>query len=296
MNFLPTTRNKFRRLSSRTRLVLISSGLLIVLGVLVFVRPPLITPLSDAGHDVSAPLWEVRSDVVAAVYGAFRSLESKQSLISENIALQEQTSVLRKQAFESSLLARENNELKMLLGRKKVSGDKDLLASVLRGVDTTPYDSLIVDVGSADGVYEGDLVTADGGVAIGSVRKVFSNTATVVLFSTPHEKTAVLIGGATSTVPAIAEGQGGGTFMALLPREVDVSVGDSVSLSTLNSVLFAMIERVEADPVESFERIFFKNPVNVGALRFVIIKRGFTWRPGVEETATPDENNATKEQ
>lgn len=274
------------------RMFMISGGLLVVLLILTIVRPPVPTSLSNAGHAVGAPLWQVRSDVIGAAYGAFLSLESKQSLITENVALREEASSLRRQAFQTKLLERENVELKTMLGRKDADKKHDLLAVVLRSTDVTPYDLLIVDIGTDDGVMAGDLVTVDGDVAIGFVQEVFASTATIVLFSAPHEKTPVMIGTASSSVPAVAEGQGGGTFLALLPREVPVAQGDPVSLSTLDNTLFAQVEKVEIDPADSFMHVYFKNPVNANTLRFVTIKREYIWKP----TAASAEHDQSKKQ
>ncbi len=269
---------------------LVSGGLLAVLLVLTVLRPPLPTPLSDATHAIGAPLWQLRSDVVGAAYGAFLSLESKQSLITENVALREETSALRRQTFQTKLLERENMELKALLGRKDADKNNDLLAVVLRGTDVTPYDLLIIDTGTGDGVVAGDLVTVDGDVAIGFVQEVFASTATVLLFSAPREKTSVMIGTASSSVPAVAEGQGGGTFLALLPREVSVAEGDPVSLSTLDNALFAQVERVEIDPADSFAHVYFKNPVNANTLRFVTVKRDHIWKPALTSVTEHDQS------
>lgn len=253
--------------------------LLAVLLLLVIVEPPVPAPIADASHAIGAPLWQIRSDVVAAAYGAFLSLASKQALITENVALREEASSLRRQTFQTKLLERENVELKALLGRKDAQKGNDILSAVLRGTDTTPYDLFVIDAGTDDGIAAGDLVTVDGDVAIGSVREVFASTATVLLFSAPREKTPIMIGTASSTVPAIAQGQGGGTFLALVPREVLVAQGDPVSLSTLDTTFFAYVEKVEIDPADSFARVYFKNPVNANTLRFVTVKRNYVWQP-----------------
>lgn len=270
--------------------MLLTCGILLaVLLLLVIFEPPVPAPIANAGHAVGAPLWQLRSDVVAAAYGAFLSLESKQALITENVALREETSSLRRQVFQTKLLERENIELKSLLGRRDAKKDNDLLAVVLRGTDTTPYDLLIIDTGGDEDVVKGDLVTVDGDVAIGSVQEVFASTATVLLFSAPREKTPVMIGTASSSVPAIAQGQGGGTFLALVPREVPVAQGDPVSLSTLDATLFAQVEKVEIDPADSFAHVFFKNPVNVSTLRFVTVKKKYIWQPNAASIPSYEE-------
>lgn len=265
-----------------------TGGLLVLLLVLTIARPPVPISLSNAGHTIGAPLWHVRNDVIGAAYGAFLSLESKQSLITENVALREEASALRRQAFQTKLLERENVELKAMLGRKDIGKGHDLLAVVLRGGDTTPYDLFVIDVGTDDGVATGDLVTVDGDVAVGFVQEAFTSTANVLLFSSPNEKMSVMIGTASSSVPALAQGQGGGMFHAVLPRDVPVVEGDPVFLSTLETTLFAHVERVEIDPADSFAHVFFKNPVNFNTLRFVTVKRDYIWKPNTAATSSND--------
>jgi hypothetical protein len=75
------------------------------------------------------------------------------------------------------------------------------------------YGTLIIDRGAAD-IKQGNIVRAEGEVALGTVERVYAKTALVELFSAPGRITNVLVGG---TLPAEAEGVGVGNFRIKLP-------------------------------------------------------------------------------
>src|SRR5690606_12662298 len=138
-----------------------------------------------------------------------------------------------------------------------------LVASVLVRPPITPYDTLVVDIGEAEGVSKGDVVVVEGGLAVGMVGKALAHTATVVLFSAPGHQTPVLIQTGSSTVPAIAEGMGGGGFRAHVARDAGVSEADLVQLPLLEPLVFAEIESVSDDPADAMLEVLFKSPLNV---------------------------------
>jgi cell shape-determining protein MreC len=99
-------------------------------------------------------------------------------------------------------------------------------ARVIARPPHTHFDSLIIDQGSNAGVVAGDSVTAFG-VMVGSVSSVSSGTAVVQLTSSPGATRDFELGEPRAVV--VAEGKGGGSFEALVPRDVALSIGDVVT-------------------------------------------------------------------
>ena len=166
----------------------------------------------------------------------------------------------------------ENQELKARLGR--VESSQTLLAGVLVYPPTIPYDTLVIDAGTAQGVAPGDLVSAGGTTRIGTVRMVYGTTARVVLFSAPGETyDALLIASSTTrtSVPIVVDGQGGGSMTAQVPTGILVSLGDSVVFPGVEGGYAASVVAVSSRDGESFKTIYLRLPADPFSLRFVEI-------------------------
>ena len=161
----------------------------------------------------------------------------------------------------------------------------------MTGVQTCALPILLIDVGKDTGIAKGNRVVVDGSIVIGTVSRINGRVGTVVLFSTHDIKTEVLIG--TSTARVIAQGRGGGNFIAKIPREIDIHKGDIITLSGSPTLLFAKVGVIESNPKDPFQTIFFQNPVNVNKLSFVQVVTDNEEKP---ETFTPVSKDSTLDQ
>ncbi len=171
---------------------------------------------------------------------------------------------------EYAALAAENKDLKARLGRPEVEGMR-VLAGVLSRPPATPYDTLVVDAGSAEGVAEGALVSAGGTRILGTVAQVYTHTARVTLFSAPGQKYQALLTTAHGTLPLELEGQGGGSLRAQVPAATIATVGDQAVLPGIAGGLVAEVVGVGAGESDSFVALYFQEPANVFELRYVEI-------------------------
>jgi hypothetical protein len=57
-----------------------------------------------------------------------------------------------------------------------------------------------------------------------------------------------------------------------LPRDVPFNVGETVSLQSVQVASLAVVEKVVTDPRDPFQRLLAKVPVNLQALKFVVVK------------------------
>ncbi len=243
-------------------------GVLLALLIALWSSAPALRPDASA-RELARPLWLLGEKVRGAASSLFSAVASKRSLAEENRALREALHAAESAVIERDLLAEENRLLKESLGRADSTGL--VLAAVLARPSVSPYDTLVLDAGEEEGILGGSLVLAEGNIAIGTVGVVSKRTSVVSLFSTPGRETNVFLG--PENVAAVAVGKGGGNFAVRLPRGVEIAEGDAVVLPGVSTRVFAVVEKVVADPADPFHTILFKNPLNFEQIRFVYVVR-----------------------
>lgn len=220
--------------------------------------------------EVGGALWQAAAPVVALrnTLGA-----------TENEELRQQLLALQASLADRALLYQENLELKARLGRTDIEAPR-LLAAVLQGPPGMPYDTLLLDVGTDNGVTVGDYVAAGGTTLIGTVTEVHAQTARVGLFSAPGQEHQALLYPAGSapaalggTVPLALEGQGGGSLRTQLPAGAKVRVGDYAVVPGLLGFT-ATVSHVELEEGESLMTVYFGLGANPQGLRFVEVWQG----------------------
>ncbi len=214
-------------------------AVLLLIGVVAFWRAPL-----------SSMLWRVIGPVMLS-----------RNALSPNVAELASTTAL---LADRNALYAENLDLKARLGRDV--GVTRILGGVLLRPPETPYDTLVIDAGFAEGVAMGDLVSAGGTTVVGTITDLYTHTARVTLYSAPGEKYDGLLRG---SIPIAVEGQGGGSLRAQLPSGTDVASGDTVSLPGVAGGVAATVSRVERGESESFTTVYLTLPANMWSLRFV---------------------------
>jgi cell shape-determining protein MreC len=170
---------------------------------------------------------------------------------------------------DRNYLYEENLELKKRLGRE-VSASV-VIAGVLQGPPYTPYDTLVLDAGSLDGVAEGNIVSAGGTALIGKIYAVFAFTSRAVLFSSPGEKHEGFFVTGGASFPILAEGQGGGSMVAKIPSGISVRDGSSVVLPGIFGGITGKVSSVHNKGSESFSDVYFNLPASPESLRYVEI-------------------------
>lgn len=233
---------------------------------------------------VARPFWRMEFSVESG------SLSSPESLLAENESLKRELADATVRLQSANALMAENTELKDTLGR--ASTTPRILAAVLRRPPLAFHDELVIDAGMDHGFAVGDLVYAPGEVLVGYVSSVLGNTSLVTLFSSPGEKYDVEVG--TTHAPATANGEGGGQYSAALPRTVPVVEGDAILVPSIESIPFATVSAVIADPSSAFQKILFAPPVNVYELRWVLVDAHAKFTPQTAKIP-PLETTAPKE-
>jgi len=237
--------------------------IIIVFYLITFFYPNLIP---GKFNSLGRPLWQFRELVLENLNELKSILNSKSSLVIENKELKEEVLTKNQKLLEVELLKKENEELKNILGRN--TSIKRIVARVLSKTNQSLYDTLIIDIGDLK-TKVGQEVFSGNSILIGTIDKVYSNTARVKLLSAPGNKYEVQLG--EEAIPAIAEGLGKGNFEIKLPRGVDVNVGDEIVSPNLSIKLLGIVEYIDSTPQNSIQKILFKSPININQIKWVEI-------------------------
>ncbi|OHA25719.1 MAG: hypothetical protein A3D52_01500 [Candidatus Taylorbacteria bacterium RIFCSPHIGHO2_02_FULL_44_36] len=257
----PNSKRWQKKMLARGVLVLLVLAILFALNIYPpdFLRRPLVS--------LATPFWQIQDWGANLLKTIFTPFADKNKLSKENTALK--TELERKKLVLMALedLAVENQELKELGGRK-LQGTF-ILAAILSRPPVSAYDTLIIDVGSNEGIAVGDIAAVQENSVVGEVSSVAKNSAVISLYSTPDRETPVAVGIERAAAPA--RGRGGGNFEIRLPKGVTVETGDVIVLPSINHRLLGLVSKIETGPNDPFQTILFSLPTNLNTLRFIMV-------------------------
>jgi cell shape-determining protein MreC len=207
---------------------------------------------------------------VPLVYGGTVQDEflSKRALISKVTGLQTTINAYDAQLSTLAQLQNENDTLKAELGR--TPAPTGILANVITLPNRSFYNTLLIDAGAAEGIKNNMVAYAFGSVALGDVTSVDTHTATVTLYSQSGRQTSGTAVGSSVAVTLI--GRGNGEYEVQLPRDVPFNVGAEVATQSMTPTTLATVEKIITDPRDPFQRLLAKAPVNLQALKWVIVR------------------------
>ncbi len=217
-------------------------------------------------HSLALPIFSTEQSIVASA--STLSLLSRAALIQENNRLAEALREASARLADRDVLARENAKLKEMFGRTDTRSLT--LAAVLSKPNRSPYDTLLIDVGSSMGITPNQLVLAYENIPIGTIAEVYENTSLVRLFSSPGQTLLVDIG--STTIQGTAVGVGGGNFRIALPKDAAVAEGDNVSLPGISPNVIGTIHTIVRSEADTFAQILFNSPVNIYQLTRVFVQ------------------------
>jgi hypothetical protein len=172
------------------------------------------------------------------------------SFVRDRAALSNQIAELRQTLIERSYdqntitaLQAENAQLEALLGAE---GERRHVANVLAKPGTVPFDTVVIDRGSNDGIQERAPVYIGDSVAIGYVEKVFPETSVVVLVTSPGMESTVYVLGPNIYTTAV--GQGGGVLRVGVPQGIELAEGNTVIIPAISSAIFGAVVAVDSEP------------------------------------------------
>lgn len=218
---------------------------------------------------VRAVIGGVKENIpLASATTVYNTLLPKKVLVNKITELQTTLESYNAQLTTAKLLASENDALKAELGRAShVDG-------VLGHVTTLPnrsiYDTFVIDAGTKEGIAVGQTVYGFGTIALGTITDVAPEHATVQLFSASGRETPGSVG--PNNVTVTLTGRGGGEYEVRLPRDLQFTTGEVVAYQSVRTAVLATIERIATDPRDPFQKLIAKAPINLQALKWVIVR------------------------
>lgn len=191
-------------------------------------------PLAALGRGFSsvvAPLQEGVSALVRPIGGFFSSLFRAGSISAENERLEALVKELTARVQFAQALERENDVLRQMFGLEQRL-EYDFFGATVTGAsfDDNFEETIQIDKGSDDGVYEDMAVVNESGL-VGRVIRVTSSAATVLLIIDPDSRVAVQLG--ASGQKAILQGAREQELRLLFTHpEVEVGPRENVVTAT----------------------------------------------------------------
>ncbi len=217
-------------------------GIILVLIILHFIAPNLLPSIFTT---IVKPFWSL-GNVENPDINSF-SINAQNSIIAQ--------------------LEKENIALKERLGRPIIKNS--VLAYILKKPPFTVYDSFILDIGVKQGISIGDSVYTFGDILIGEISEIFPTTSKVKLYSSYGEKYNVLV--SDKNIQASAIGRGGGSFEIVIPRDIKILEGDTITIPNISNTVFGLVGKIITEPARAFSTIIFSQPINIYEQKWVIV-------------------------
>lgn len=262
MNYLQDKKNK------QKKILQIAAGVLLV-SALVFFHGSIFSSLSSVGHTLFRPMLVLGNITGGRISNISTFFKSQKKLLAEKDNLKYELSVAEGKLAGYEAVLAENIRLREILGRTQET-ENLVVSDILSKPPQSPYDTLLIDTGTREGIAEGDLVLALGFLPIGRVAAVYPFSAKVILFSSPGQETEVSVSAQNIFLQAV--GRGGGNFEAIVPREMELAPGTEAILPGTSTGLVATVATTISDPRDAFKKVLLVAPVNIQELKFVQVK------------------------
>jgi cell shape-determining protein MreC len=218
---------------------------------------------------IARPLWIVSEVITKPFHGTAQYFSFKNSLIKKNTALEEEIGSLKLKEIDYDLIFKENQDLKNQLGRSTTS---DKIASrILSKPPTSPYDTLVVDTGSSEGVNLGNKVYSSDNVIVGLVTNVTPHTSLVRLFSSGGNKQESIL--SRTGASFVLVGDGGANLTLEVPKDTDILWGDVFTYPGISASTIATVNYIDTNSQSSFKTIYLRIPGNIFSNKWVFIER-----------------------
>ena len=195
-----------------------------------------------------------------------------------------------------SALEAENARLRALLDARSLVRDQVRVAEIM-SVDANPFShSLVINVGSLDGVFDGQaLVDADG--VVGQVIKTGLLTSQAMLISDTDHALPVEVNRNGLRTIAVGTGQIGSLNLPFVVNNADIRVGDLLVTSGLGGAFpagypVAVVTSITRIPQEPYANVSATPAAALGQVREVML----IWSSGAQRDLAEDSPDAVSGQ
>jgi len=223
--------------------------------------------MRSVARTVGAGLYSGVSSAFAAI-GGRDAFASRGALMRENEVLRLQLTALQTEIASYRALEGENQILRGMLS--VAEGHEGVTAPIVSSVRSSPYGTFSIGAGRSSGITLGSLVLAsDGGrgFVIGRISDVGERVSLVTEVFAPSVKTNAQLAGAAIEV----NGSGSGNASARVPRDLEVAVGDVVTVPEFGGRPVGMVGGVTEDVARAYQEVFIAIPVSLSSLSYVYV-------------------------
>ncbi|WP_404408905.1 rod shape-determining protein MreC [Pseudidiomarina marina] len=214
---------------------------------------------------------------------------TRTTLREENKALKQELQELQMAVQRLNFLENENDRLRQLLGSDIRQASRRMAAEVV-AVATDPFShQVVINKGSANGVYEGQPVLDNRGI-LGQVMSVGRGTARVLLIS--DQSHALPLRAERNDIRVLARGTGDLQRLELMfiPHSSELEVGDKLMSSGLGGVYpegypVAEITQIDRNERLQYARVTARPFAQLDRIRTVLL----LWPPSATEQPVYDD-------
>lgn len=206
--------------------------------------------------------WLFQSDSTVASYFVDRS-----DLVRKIEELERNLAYVNGSQGAIERLQNENMQLRSLLGEEEKNAR--IAASVIGRPTATPYDVLVIDKGSADGISKNAPVYIGSDQIVGFIAQAYQHSAIVALATTPNFESTVYIFG--PNIYTTAKGIGGGVLQVNVPQGIVLSLDDLVVVPALGGGVYGRISSIDSVPSQPEQRGYVTLDVPMQSIRFVSV-------------------------
>ncbi len=209
----------------------------------------------------AARLWINESSSSLPVY-----IRDRRALMEELESVKMQVATEEGNEATIKKLQAENDDLRNLLGA--VPNDRKV-ARVIGRPNAMPYDVLMIDQGSVDGITQFAPVFLGRDQVIGVVMRVNERTSLVALTTTAGFTATAYVYG--PNIFTYAEGMGGGILRVRIPQSIQLSIGDVVVLPGIDSGIFGSISDINTSPTQPEQYGYIRLPQSLQSIAYVSV-------------------------
>lgn len=214
------------------------------------------------------PILITRSFVLNQTAFLTNFMRPKASLVEENNNLKDEVRGLRADLLFYDALAVEHQRLLQSFGRGE--GLPRKIAVVVVKPPQSPYDTIILDIGSVDGIAVDQSIFGSGNTALGRISSVEKNHSTATLFSNSGMESQAIV--ERSGMSIVVKGNGGGGFEARVPQDSDISLEDIIVLPGRIPAPLGRVVKIDSTPASSFKAISISSLANINYTRWVEVE------------------------
>ncbi len=222
--------------------------------------------LNALTSSVTTTLYSIRHYVMESGDTIPVFIRSRSELMKQIEELKQRVAAQGGRETTLAYIMKENDELRSLLG---VEVSPRIAASVIARPPYTPYDTVVLDRGSEDGIVLNAPVFQEGGNAFGYVHVVYPHASFVTLFSSPGVETTVYI--FESNLFTTAYGEGGGVVRLSIPQGISIEKGAPVALPSLDGGVLGRIAEIQSIPTEPEQHAYVTFDVPLQSVRLVSV-------------------------